>query len=77
MLTETDFLRRLGANTFLELLLRLVSDGPGFTHRCHRRREGTTALIAVIGSDQIHDLGYLCVLIPATLGPMLLLLVAR
>jgi CBS-domain-containing membrane protein len=37
---------------------------------------GATALIAVIGSDQIHELGYLYVLIPATLGPMLLLLVA-
>ena len=35
MLTETDFLRRLGADTFLELLLRLVADGAIFTHRCH------------------------------------------
>lgn len=37
---------------------------------------GATALVAVIGSDRIHDLGYLFVLIPATVGPMLLLLVA-
>ena len=37
---------------------------------------GATALIAVIGSDKIHDLGYLYVLVPATLGPLLLLLVA-
>ena len=37
---------------------------------------GATALIAVIGSDRIHDLGYLYVLIPATLGPIVLLLVA-
>ena len=36
---------------------------------------GATALVAVIGSDQIHDLGYLYVLVPATIGPMLLLLV--
>jgi CBS domain-containing membrane protein len=35
MLTETDFLRRLGADTFLALLLRLVADGATFTHRCH------------------------------------------
>jgi CBS-domain-containing membrane protein len=36
---------------------------------------GATALVAVIGSDQIHDLGYLYVLVPATIGPLLLLLV--
>jgi CBS-domain-containing membrane protein len=36
---------------------------------------GATALIAVIGSDQIHDLGYFYALVPATLGPMLLLLI--
>ncbi len=37
---------------------------------------GATALIAVIGSDQVHTLGYLFVLIPATLGPLILLVVA-
>lgn len=35
MLTETDFLRRLKADSFLELLLRLVEDQGVFTHRCH------------------------------------------
>jgi CBS domain-containing membrane protein len=35
MLTETDFLRRLKADTFLELLLRLIDDVNGFSHRCH------------------------------------------
>lgn len=35
MLTETDFLRRLNADTFLELLLRLMDDVGGFSHRCH------------------------------------------
>lgn len=35
MLTESDFLRRLRADTFLELLLRLVSDVNGFSHQCH------------------------------------------
>ena len=37
---------------------------------------GATALIAVIGSEKIHELGWLYVLIPATLGPLILLLVA-
>lgn len=37
---------------------------------------GATALIAVIGSDQVHAMGYLFVLIPATLGPLVLLVVA-
>jgi len=36
---------------------------------------GATALVAVIGSDRIHDLGYLFVLVPATVGPILLLMV--
>ena len=37
---------------------------------------GATALIAVIGSDSIHDLGFFYVLMPATLGPLILLSVA-
>jgi CBS-domain-containing membrane protein len=37
---------------------------------------GATALIAVVGSEQVHAMGYLFVLIPATLGPLLMLLVA-
>lgn len=35
MLTETDFLRRLNVDTFLELLLRQIDDVKGFSHRCH------------------------------------------
>ena len=35
MLTETDFLRRLQADTFLGLLLRLLDDPGAFAHRCH------------------------------------------
>lgn len=35
MLTETDFLHRLSAETFLGLLLRLVADEGSFSHRCH------------------------------------------
>jgi CBS domain-containing membrane protein len=35
MLTETDFLRRVEATTFLELLMRLVEYEGVLTHRCH------------------------------------------
>lgn len=37
---------------------------------------GATALIAVIGSDGIHSLGYLYVLIPVAIGASLMLLIA-
>jgi len=37
---------------------------------------GATALIAVIGSPQIHKLGFLYVLVPATIGPLILLVIA-
>jgi CBS-domain-containing membrane protein len=37
---------------------------------------GATALIAVIGSDQIHNLGYLYALLPAGLGAVIMLIVA-
>lgn len=37
---------------------------------------GATALIAVIGSEEIHAMGYLYVLIPATIGPLILLIIA-
>ena len=35
-----------------------------------------TSLIAVIGSESVHKLGYIYVLIPATLGSLIMLLVA-
>lgn len=37
---------------------------------------GATALIAVIGSEGIHNLGYLYVLIPVALGASVMLLIA-
>ena len=37
---------------------------------------GATALIAVIGSDTVHDLGFLYIFVPVGLGALLLLLVA-
>jgi CBS domain-containing membrane protein len=38
MLTETDFLNRLKAGSFLELLLKLLEDSFEFTHRCHETK---------------------------------------
>ncbi len=37
---------------------------------------GATALIAVIGSQKIHNLGYLYALIPGGVGPIIMLVVA-
>jgi CBS-domain-containing membrane protein len=37
---------------------------------------GATALITVVGSQKIHTLGYLYVLIPAGVGPVIMLAVA-
>ncbi len=37
---------------------------------------GATALIAVIGSVKVHQLSFIYVLIPATVGPLILLVVA-
>ena len=43
MLTETDFMKRLKAKNFIELLLKLLDDSFEFTHRCHE----TTVNIAM------------------------------
>lgn len=37
---------------------------------------GATALIAVIGGDSVHNLGYLYVLVPAALGAIVMLIIA-
>ncbi len=37
---------------------------------------GATALIAIIGSDKIHSLGYLYTIIPVGLGAVIMLVVA-
>ena len=37
---------------------------------------GATALIAVIGSSQIHDLGYMFIIRPITTGALILLIIA-
>lgn len=36
---------------------------------------GATALLAIIGSDQVHKAGFLYVLFPSTVGPVILVLV--
>ena len=40
MLTETDFVRRLQAGSFLELMLRLVESGAALATRCHETAVG-------------------------------------
>jgi len=37
---------------------------------------GATALIAIIGSDKIHNLGYMYILIPAGSGALIMLIIA-
>jgi CBS-domain-containing membrane protein len=53
MLTETDFLRRLRADSFLALLLRLLQDSGRFRHRCHETpvREAMTAPVVTVSED--------------------------
>lgn len=54
------------ATSILVMQLTLTLHPPG----------GATALIAVIGSEQIHDLGFLYVLVPVASGSFLLLIIA-
>jgi len=59
MLTETDFLRRLKAETFLDLLLRLVADQGTFTHRCHETPVGeamTTPAVTVTDDAEFREI---------------------
>jgi CBS domain-containing membrane protein len=44
--------------------------------RCLHPPGGATALIAVIGSDKVHNLGYAYALYPVLLGAIILLIVA-
>jgi len=59
ILTETDFLRRLKADTFLALLLRLVADNGIFTHRCHETPVSdamTTPAVTVTGNAGVREI---------------------
>ena len=53
MLTETDFLRRLKVDTFLELLLAMLEESFKFKHRCHETqvREAMTAHAITVTPD--------------------------
>lgn len=53
MLTETDFLRRLKVDTFLELLLAMLEESFKFQHRCHETqvREAMTAHAITVTPD--------------------------
>ncbi|CAK0738033.1 CBS domain-containing membrane protein [Gammaproteobacteria bacterium] len=42
ILTESDYLRRLGAEGFLGLMLRLMAEPDGFKHRCHETPVSST-----------------------------------
>lgn len=53
ILTETDFLKHLHVNTFLELLLKTFDDSYTFAHRCHETtvREAMTAPAVCVNTD--------------------------
>lgn len=53
MLTETDFMKRLKAENFMELLLKLLDDSFEFSHRCHETAvlDAMTKPAVTIGQD--------------------------
>lgn len=53
MLTETDFLKHLQVNTFLELLLNMFDDSYALAHRCHETavREAMTMPAVCVKGD--------------------------
>lgn len=58
ILTEADFLRRLKAKSFLELMLRLIGDPGSFTHRCHETRVAeamTTPAVTISVAAKFED----------------------
>lgn len=67
ILTETDYLRWLNADSFLELLLRLISAPENFDHQCHETPvskimttrvvtlSGDSSFNAIIGAFHAHE----------------------
>lgn len=55
IITETDFLRRLKADTFIELLLRLVEDVSSFSHRCHETEVSQAMTSSPVTVDEQAD----------------------
>ncbi len=64
---ETSFLSALAVSLSIVVM--------HFTRTLHPPG-GATALIAVIGSSQIHDLGYMFVMTPIATGTLILLIIA-
>ncbi len=59
ILTEKDYLRRFGTESFLALLLRLMADPDGLGHRCHEtavRVAMTAPVITVLESADFADI---------------------
>ncbi len=59
ILTETDFLRRLNTDTFLELLLLMLDDKFEFKHRCHEttvRAAMTTPPVTIAPNADFKDI---------------------
>ncbi len=59
MLTETDFLRRLQAKNFPDLLLRLIDSSFALAHRCHETpvSAAMTAPAVTVGMDAgLHEI---------------------
>ena len=59
MLTETDYLRRLKADTFLDLLLRMFDEEFTLAHRCHETPVSaamTTPAVTVSGDAGVLDI---------------------
>ena len=65
----------IGASNFFELAVATAIAVMHATRTLHPPG-GATALIAVIGGKDVHELGFLFVLVPGALGPLLLLAVA-
>jgi len=53
MLTESDFLRRLQAGSFLELMLRLIESGSALATRCHETRVSDVMTANPVAVDRL------------------------
>jgi CBS domain-containing membrane protein len=59
MLTETDYLRRMKAKNFLDLLLQMLDDSGEISHRCHETRVGevmTSPAVAIAVNASFREI---------------------
>ena len=83
VISKKDFLRSMGAGqdgSFMQVVA-LCLQNKGCIALMHLTKTlhppgGATALIAVIGGDTVHQLGYLYVIIAAGMGALIMLVVA-